>query len=85
MDDLRKQSAKVGADLRYGEVIKVDFSKRPFEATISDGRTILSDTVIIATGLAQQNISVLTTKKNSKDLVYRHAPHVMDSSIADAK
>lgn len=63
MDDLRKQSAKVGADLRFGEVVKVDFSKRPFEATISDGRTILSDTVIIATGASAKYLGLEDEEK----------------------
>lgn len=63
MDDLRKQSAKLGADLRYGEVVKVDFSKRPFEATISDGRTILADTVIIATGASAKYLGLADEEK----------------------
>jgi len=63
MDDLRKQSAKLGADLRYGEVVKADFSKRPFEATISDGRTILADTVIIATGASAKYLGLADEEK----------------------
>lgn len=63
MDDLRKQSAKVGADLRFGEVSKVDFSKRPFEAVISDGRTVLADTVIIATGASAKYLGLEDEEK----------------------
>lgn len=63
MDDLRKQAAKLGADMRYGEVTTVDFSKRPFDATISDGRHILADTVIIATGASAKYLGLEDEEK----------------------
>lgn len=84
MDDLRKQSAKLGADLRYGEVVKADFSKRPFEATISDGRTILADTVIIATGASAKYLG-LADEEKFKGLGVSACATCDGFSIADAK
>ncbi|MBP7102813.1 MAG: thioredoxin-disulfide reductase [Bacteroidales bacterium] len=50
MEDLRNQALKFGLDARRGEIIEVDFSKRPFICKSDDGETIIADTVIIATG-----------------------------------
>lgn len=50
MDDIRQQALNFGADIRQGEIISVDFSKRPFVCKSDDNTTIIADTVIIATG-----------------------------------
>lgn len=50
MDDMRKQAARFGADMRPGLVTAVDLSTRPFKAIDADGREILAETIIIATG-----------------------------------
>ena len=50
MVDFEKQAARMGADLRYGLVTKVDFSVRPFKVEIDDEKWIESDAVIISTG-----------------------------------
>ncbi|MCX6245260.1 MAG: thioredoxin-disulfide reductase [Bacteroidetes bacterium] len=50
MEDLKKQAERFGTDVRFGIVTKVDFSSRPFTAVADDGKTILAETVIIATG-----------------------------------
>ncbi|HLO90961.1 MAG: thioredoxin-disulfide reductase [Chloroflexota bacterium] len=50
MLDLQKQAERFGSDLRWGLVTEVDFSKRPFKVSTDDGKTVLADTVIIATG-----------------------------------
>ncbi len=50
MEDLKKQAARFGTDIRFGIVTEVDLSKRPFMVKADDGKTIQADTLIIATG-----------------------------------
>ena len=50
MEDLKKQAERFGTEVRFGIVTKVDFSNRPFKVEADDGKTILAETVIIATG-----------------------------------
>lgn len=49
MDNMMKQVAHFGAEMKYENVTKVDFSKQPFTVT-SDSGTYEAKTVIIATG-----------------------------------
>jgi thioredoxin reductase (NADPH) len=50
MEELKKQSERFGTEVRSGLVTKIDLSNRPFKAQADDGKTILAETVIIATG-----------------------------------
>lgn len=50
MENLKKQAERFGTEVRFGIVTKVDFSNRPFKVEADDGKTILAETVIIATG-----------------------------------
>lgn len=50
MEDLQHQAERFGTDIRFGIVDKVDFSSRPFKVTTDGGKTVVADTVIIATG-----------------------------------
>lgn len=50
MLDLQHQAERFGTDLRWGLVTEADFSQRPFTITTDDGKKVLADTVIIATG-----------------------------------
>ncbi len=50
MERMKQQSHKFGADIRFGIVTEVDFSKRPFKVRVDDAHEILAETVIIATG-----------------------------------
>jgi len=58
MLDLQHQAERFGADLRWGLITQVDFSKRPFKVTTDDDKTILADTVIIATGATAKYIGL---------------------------
>ncbi len=50
MVQFRQQAERMGSDIRYGIVTQVDFSQRPFKATV-DGETHLqAQSIIIATG-----------------------------------
>lgn len=50
MEDFKKQALRFNTDIRFGMITSVDFSKRPFKVTADDGKTIMAETVIIATG-----------------------------------
>ncbi|TGE04666.1 thioredoxin-disulfide reductase [Hymenobacter fodinae] len=50
MEDLRKQAARFGTDIRYGIATSVDFSGHPHRITIDEKLELTADTVIIATG-----------------------------------
>jgi thioredoxin reductase (NADPH) len=50
MEDLKKQAARFGTDIRYGIATKVDFSGNPHKVTIDETIELTADAVIIATG-----------------------------------
>ncbi len=50
MEDIRSQAVRLGADIRSGYVVSVDFSSSRRIAVIDGGHTIEAGTVIIATG-----------------------------------
>jgi thioredoxin reductase (NADPH) len=63
MEDLKKQAQRFGTDVRFGIVTKVDFSIRPFKIEADDGKTILAETVIIATGASAKWLGLETENK----------------------
>lgn len=63
MEDLKKQAERFGAEVRYGVVSKVDFSKRPFKVEINSEKEILADTVIIATGAVAKYLGLPSEEK----------------------
>ena len=50
MEQMQGQAEKVGTEIVFDIINKVDFSKRPFTCTADSGDVFLADTVIIATG-----------------------------------
>jgi thioredoxin reductase (NADPH) len=50
MIDFEKQAMRMGSDIRFGLVTKVDFSKRPFKVWIDEEKEMEADSIIIATG-----------------------------------
>ena len=50
MIHFEKQAQRMGADLRYGLVSKVDFSSQPYKVWIDDEKIIEAYSIIIATG-----------------------------------
>src|SRR5215510_4249923 len=50
MVDFEKQAVRMGADIRYGIVTKVDFSSSPYKIQIDEEKWIEAESVIIATG-----------------------------------
>jgi len=63
MEDLRNQSIRFGTDVRSGFATKVDFSSRPFHVTIDEEKTLLAETVIIATGAAAKYLGLESEEK----------------------
>lgn len=63
MEDLRNQAQRFGADMRTGIVTAVDFSVRPFEATIDGETKIYADSVIIATGASARYLGIPDEQK----------------------
>ena len=63
MEDLKKQAERFKTDVRWGMVTEVDFSKRPFTARADDGKTIIAETVIIATGASAKWLGMESEKK----------------------
>lgn len=50
MVNFEKQAARMGADIRYGIVTKVDFTQPPFKVWIDDEKLVEAHAVIICTG-----------------------------------
>lgn len=50
MEDLKNQALRFETDIRFGMITEVDFSERPFKVKADDGKTLIAETVIIATG-----------------------------------
>lgn len=63
MADIEAQARRLGTDIRLGIVDKVDFSERPFKVYPDDGKTILADTVIIATGATARYLGLESEEK----------------------
>lgn len=63
MEDLKKQAVRFGADIRSGEVTKIDLSKRPFSVVIDENTEIEAETVIISTGASAKYLGLPDEKK----------------------
>jgi thioredoxin reductase (NADPH) len=63
MEQLKKQAERFGTDVRWGIVTEVDFSEKPYKITADDGKKILAETVIIATGASAKWLGIESEKK----------------------
>lgn len=64
MENFRKQAERLGADVRYGMVTKVDFSgKAPFKVIVDETHEILAETVIISTGASAKWLGLPSEEK----------------------
>lgn len=63
MDDLRKQAARFGADLRFGVATAADLSQAPYRITIDDEKVMEADSLIIATGATAKYLGLEDEKK----------------------
>lgn len=58
MIHFEKQAQRMGADLRYGLVTKVDFSKQPYKVWVDDEKEVEADAVIISTGASAKWLGI---------------------------
>ncbi len=63
MEDMKKQAQRFGADIRFGVVTAVDLSKRPFKVTIDDSETLMTESIIIATGATAKYLGLESEQK----------------------
>ena len=63
MEEFKEQAERFGTQVRGGVVTEVDFSKRPFTAKADDGRTIVAESVIIATGASAKWLGLESEKR----------------------
>jgi thioredoxin reductase (NADPH) len=63
MEQFKAQAERFNADVRFGIVTGVDFSKRPFIVKADDGKAIEAETVIIATGASAKWLGMESEKK----------------------
>ena len=63
MMDLREQAQRFGADIRDGEIVKADFSRKPYLLITDNGTEIETETVIIATGASAKYLGLSDEQK----------------------
>ncbi len=63
MEEFKEQAERFGTQVRGGVVTEVDLSKRPFMAKADDGKTILAEAIIIATGASAKWLGLESEKK----------------------
>jgi thioredoxin reductase (NADPH) len=63
MEELRKQAARFGADIRRGVATEADLSDRPFKITFDGEKVIAPETLIIATGATAKYLGLPDEKK----------------------
>ena len=63
MDDLKRQAARFGADIRSGLATAADLSKAPYKITIEGEKVLEADTIIIATGATAKYLGLEDEKK----------------------
>ncbi|MDZ7775645.1 MAG: thioredoxin-disulfide reductase [Bacteroidales bacterium] len=63
MEDFKKQAQRFDTDVRMGYVTEADLSERPFKLKADDGKTLIADTVIIATGASAKYLGLPSEEK----------------------
>jgi len=58
MEDMRKQAERFGTEIRWGEIVDVDVTKRPFLVKTDDGKELFAETIIIATGASAKWLGI---------------------------
>jgi thioredoxin reductase (NADPH) len=58
MKDFEEQARRMGADLRWGIVSKVDLSKKPFKVEVDEEKWIEAESIIIATGASAKWLNI---------------------------
>src|SRR5437868_2240678 len=58
MEDFKAQAERFGTDIRFGYATSVDFSSTPHKVVVDETKTIIADTVIIATGASAKWLGI---------------------------
>lgn len=58
MKDFEHQAKRMGADLRWGYVSKVDMSARPFKVEVDEATWVEANTIIISTGASAKWLGI---------------------------
>lgn len=58
MIHFEKQAARMGADIRFGMVTRVDFSQKPYQVEIDEEKWISADAIIISTGASAKWLGI---------------------------
>ena len=70
MEDLRKQAARFGADIRVGIATETDLSAAPYKVTIDGEKVIETETLIISTGATAKYLDCRMSR-NMPEWVFR--------------
>ena len=65
MAEMRAQAERFGAEVMQGNVTKVDLQSRPFTLTFADGKSVTTDSLIIATGASARWLEIGSDRKLS--------------------
>jgi len=65
MAEMRAQAERFGAEIVQGNVKSVDLKQRPFPIALADGRSVLADALIIATGASARWLDIGSDRKLS--------------------
>jgi thioredoxin reductase (NADPH) len=63
MEDLKKQAARFGSDIRFGYATATDLSKRPYKVTIDGNKVVETEALIIATGATAKYLGIEDEQK----------------------
>ena len=63
MERMQKQCARLKVEIVQELVSKVDFSRRPFQMTTTEGKTAAAETVIVATGANARLLGLESEKR----------------------
>ncbi|MES2559588.1 MAG: thioredoxin-disulfide reductase [Bacteroidota bacterium] len=64
MENFRKQAERLGTEVRYGMVTKVDFTgKPPYKIQVDEKHEILAETIIISTGASAKWLGIPSEEK----------------------
>jgi thioredoxin reductase (NADPH) len=63
MEDLKKQAERFGTEVRWGMITEVDTTERPFKVKVDDGKEMLAETLIIATGATAKYLGLASEEK----------------------
>lgn len=63
MEDLRKQAARFGTEIKSGIITKVDLTEAPYKAWTEEGDELIADSIIIATGASAKYLGLPDEKK----------------------